>query len=112
VLLAVSPPPRLFMRWFSGMLGLPAGFAERMGRQLELQEGADLRAFEPAWLGARLEQPLLLVHDRDDRTAPLASAEQLAAALPRAERFLTEGLGHRRVLADAAVLRRVADFVR
>lgn len=111
VLLAVSPPPRLFMRWFTGALGLPGALAERMGQRLERQEGTPLRAFEPAWLGPRLAQPLLLVHDREDRTAPLATAEQLAAALPQARLQLTTGLGHRRLLADADVLRGVAGFL-
>jgi pimeloyl-ACP methyl ester carboxylesterase len=111
-LLAVSPPPRLFMRWFAGVLGLPPQLAERMTTQLERQEGADLRGFEPSWLGTRLSQPLLLVHDRDDRVAPLESSETLAAMLPAAELLHTEGLGHRRVLADAAVIQRVSTFVR
>lgn len=110
-LLAVSPPPRLFMGWFASVLGLSPRLAERMGRQLETNEGVDLRAFEPAWLGPRLHQPLLLVHDRDDRTAPLASARALAEALPAAELHVTQGLGHRRLLGDAAVVRRVVGFL-
>jgi pimeloyl-ACP methyl ester carboxylesterase len=110
-LIAVSPPPRLFMRWFAGVLGLSDQLAERMASQLERDEGADMRNFEPKWLGLRLAQPLLLVHDRDDRVAPRESSEVLAGVLADAELMRTEGLGHRRVLADASVLRRVVEFV-
>jgi pimeloyl-ACP methyl ester carboxylesterase len=110
-LVAISPPPRLFINWFAGVLGLPHSLAERMTLLLERQEGADMRAFEASWLGPRLAQPTLLVHDRDDRVAPMASSEQLAAELSAGELVRTEGLGHRRVLADAAVVQRVSEFV-
>jgi pimeloyl-ACP methyl ester carboxylesterase len=47
---------------------------------------------------------VLIVHDRDDRAAPLAAAQALADALPAARLHITEGLSHRRVLSDPSVL--------
>jgi pimeloyl-ACP methyl ester carboxylesterase len=60
-------------------------------------------------VGARDTQ-LLVVHDRDDREVPFAQGTQLAQAWPHAQLVATDGLGHRRILRDKAVIARVAQF--
>lgn len=103
VLIACSAPPRQVLAWFGATFGLgPAGLAHLQAR-LEGLGGVRLEAFEPTWLGARLKLPLLLVHDEQDKAAPLAHAQALQRALPAGRLLLTQGLGHRRVLADAGV---------
>jgi pimeloyl-ACP methyl ester carboxylesterase len=111
-LIAPSPPPGLFLHWFSGSFGLGAGLAERMGAAIERREGVPLQQFEPAWLGERLAQPTLLLHDEGDRVAPLAGSRALQQALPDARLATTSGLGHRRVLSDEAGIRLVVEHVR
>ena len=109
-LIAAAPSPKLFMRWFAAAIGLdggPGGLADRMVRLIERRERVVLAEFEPAWIGNHLNQPTLLVHDRGDRTAPLAGSEALARVLPSSRLRTTDGLGHRRVLEDAAVLAEV-----
>ena len=103
-LVATSPPPRQFLRWFAGVLGPGEALAARMQDSIERREGMPMEQFEPPWLGTRLAQPTLVVHDHDDRTAPFAGAERLAAAIPGARLVASSGLGHRRVLADGGVL--------
>lgn len=102
-LLAPSPPPALFLRWFAAGLGLTDALAERMEQAIVRREGVGVEQFAPPWLGPRLLQPTLVVHDHDDRTAPLATGRALAQALPQAQLLITRGLGHRRLLDDAAV---------
>lgn len=105
VLLAGSAPPRQVLAWYGASFGLSAAVLARLRRRLEgLSGGQGLEIFEPAWLAARLAQPTLLLHDSDDRAAPVAAAQALAAALPRARLRLSQGLGHRRLLADPAAL--------
>lgn len=110
-LVATSPPPRLFLRWFASGLGPGEVLAQQMQGRIEQREGVPMVQFEPAWLGQHLRQPTLLLHDREDRVAPLASAQALAAALPGAEIVLSSGLGHRRILADGATLARLTQFL-
>ena len=55
--------------------------------------------------------PTLVVHDRGDRQTPYADAARLVASLPDARLVTTDGLGHRRILQDRAVVRQVAAFV-
>ena len=111
-LVATSPPPRQFLRWFAGILGPGEALAQRMQDSIERREGVPMEQFEPAWLGTRLVQPTLLVHDRDDRTAPFAGAERLAVAIAGARLVASNGLGHRRVLADESVLERLVEHLR
>ncbi len=54
--------------------------------------------------------PTLLVHDTQDQEVPHHHAQTLAAAAPHAKLFSTTGLGHRRILRDAAVTRAVTHF--
>jgi pimeloyl-ACP methyl ester carboxylesterase len=108
VLLAASPPPALFLQWFARSLGLGDGLPARMGAVIERVEGVPLARFDPGWLGPRLHQPTLVVHDEHDRVSPLAVGQRLAQALPAATLLTTQALGHRRVLGDAAVAQAVA----
>lgn len=106
-LIAPSAPPAQFLDWFARSFGLPVGIAHRMREHIERREGIPLEQFEPDWLGARVAQPALVVHDRADRVAPFGAGERFATVLRSAQLHATEGLGHRRVLDDAAVAARV-----
>jgi pimeloyl-ACP methyl ester carboxylesterase len=104
VLIAPSPPPALFLRWFAAGLGLTEALAERMEQAILRREGVGVDQFGPDWLGARVTRPTLVLHDSDDRTAPLATGRALASALRGARLQVTQGLGHRRILEDPAVI--------
>ena len=102
-LLAPSAPPAAFLEWFAHSFGLAQGLAARMRAQIERREGVGLAEFEPAWLGTRVTQPVLVLHDEGDRVAPHAASVHLAASLPAGHLVSTRGLGHRRLLDDAQV---------
>ena len=55
--------------------------------------------------------PALIIHDRDDHDVPYQLGQQLADAWPAAEFFLTEGLGHRRILRNRKLIQQVVDFI-
>ncbi|MET0336058.1 MAG: alpha/beta fold hydrolase [Rhizobacter sp.] len=107
-LLAPSPPPSLFLKWFAGSLGLNEALPQRMGAVIERVEGVPLTRFDPTWLGPRVGQPTLVVHDENDKVSPLAVGQRLTKAMAGAELLTTKALGHRRVLADAAVAQAVS----
>lgn len=64
------------------------------------------------FLAARQTATALVVHDRNDRETPFDGGEAIARAWPTAELVATNGLGHRRLLEDAAVVSRVVDQLR
>jgi pimeloyl-ACP methyl ester carboxylesterase len=53
----------------------------------------------------------LLIHDHGDPDVPYRNAEEIAAAWPGARVLATEGLGHRAVLRDPAVVRSAVAFL-
>ena len=106
-LVALAPAPWQFLRWFAQAMGTSESLAARMRGHIEQREGALLGHFEPSWLGVRVNQPTLLVHDRGDLTAPLAGSETLLAGLSAGRLHVTEKLGHRRLLNDPGVMQQV-----
>jgi pimeloyl-ACP methyl ester carboxylesterase len=106
-LLAPSPTPNQVLRWFAHSFGLNDATLQRMVQKIEQREGVPLHQFEAPWLGERLQQPTLIVHDEQDRAAPLANSQRLAGALRRAQLKVTQQLGHRRILSDPQVAQAV-----
>jgi pimeloyl-ACP methyl ester carboxylesterase len=112
VLIAPSAPPAQFMAWFAESFGLPVGVGERMRLHIERREGVPLSEYESGWLGPRLQQPTLLLHDEADRVAPFAASRRLAKAIPSLRLQACEGMGHRRILNDDGVAAAVAAYLR
>ena len=53
----------------------------------------------------------LVIHDRLDQVVPWQESEHLALCWPNAELLLTEGLGHRRILTDQALAKKITAFI-
>lgn len=111
-LLATSAPPATVLGWFGHAFGLGEKSRHDLRKRLEHLSDGPLEQFEPAWLGAHLQQAVLLIHDEQDRAAPLAHARALDEALPQASLLLSSGLGHRRVLDHISHLAAVCAHLR
>lgn len=111
VLIASPASIEAHLRRFAAALGLPPAAARRFLELVEQANGTRARDFDIARLAARLAQPALIVHDRDDRAVPFGDGERIAAAWPGARLLRTTGLGHARLLAHEGVVRTVAAFL-
>ncbi len=59
-----------------------------------------------------LPNPMLWVHDKDDKITPLKDVEPLMEMnLPNIEFMITKGLGHRQIYKENEVVKRVVDFI-
>lgn len=67
--------------------------------------------FELPDLASAIAQLTLIIHDRDDRELPFTLSERLVAALPAGTLIPTDKLGHRRILEDPDVVRRVTELI-
>lgn len=104
----------------------PTAFAEVFTR-FDKAVGLSTRAREHlvAWLEAGLGRSLdsmnlliappsgsaLIVHDSQDKEVPLASSVALAHAWPQAQLWVTQGLGHQRILRSEVVWERVGRYL-
>lgn len=79
-------------------------FARQFGAQFEQLD--DGRIYQ--YLG---QGGLLAIHDQDDDQVHPGDAAVVTRTWPRAATFITQGLGHQRVLYDAGVHQRIARFL-
>ena len=112
VLLAPPASARDYTRFFAQVFGLSEATRARMQALIEAREGVLMANFEPRAIGSRIHVPTLVVHDRGDRINPFAHGEAFVQAIAGARLLATDGLGHRKLLADEHVLREVAQFLR
>ncbi|MES3021411.1 MAG: alpha/beta fold hydrolase [Pseudomonadota bacterium] len=110
VLVAPAASPTGYTRMFAQVFGLSERLRAGMQARIEAREGVLMQHFEPLFLGARLAIPTMVVHDRKDTINPFSDGEAYASAVPGASLLATEGLGHRAILKDGAVVAAVVAF--
>jgi len=105
--IAVEP----FLNRFVQVLGLSAATRAAIQRRLRAKiQQTRLPSVELTAVAPRLGTKALIVHDRSDREVPFLSAQALHRAWAGSELLATEGLGHRKLLADASVVERAVRF--
>jgi pimeloyl-ACP methyl ester carboxylesterase len=100
------------VRRFEELMQLDGAARAAFGAALERQSGVTMAELELPRLVAARDAGLLVVHDQDDTDIPLVDGRALAEAWPGARLRVTSGLGHRRILRDAAVVGEVVRAAR
>jgi hypothetical protein len=54
---------------------------------------------------------MLIAHDKDDRTIPYSDSKSLSEKTDHVELHTTEGLGHKRILRDKAVVDVITAYI-
>ena len=106
---APSDPTEIFAA-FLDRIGLPRHLFPAIWEKFEAEYGFDSNELPVRPPEHAPATPVLVVHDRDDREVPYASADRIVRAWPSATLVATSGLGHRRLLRDPDVIRRVVAF--
>lgn len=109
----VAPPrtPRSFLDGFGDALGLRSRTREGLRRHIERRVGVPWEELDIPNVAPSFRAPALVVHDRADGEVSFHDGAAIASAWPGARLHPTEGLGHRRVLRDPAVVDEVTSFV-
>jgi pimeloyl-ACP methyl ester carboxylesterase len=98
---------------FQRALGFGARTRRAFDRHLDEFVGIPMAEFDAVFQASHVEPvPTLVVHDRGDRQTPYADSVRLVESLPDARLVTTDGLGHRRILKDPAVVGEVTTFLR
>ncbi|CAL9629003.1 hypothetical protein SUDANB176_06032 [Streptomyces sp. enrichment culture] len=101
---------------FARILGLGPGLhrdlRDRVEHRLFAQVDAPWRLFDATHRPEEIAVPMRIIHDADDDMVPVAQAHALKAAYgEQADLVVTRGLGHRKVLGEAAVIDSAMDFI-
>ena len=107
----IAPPASLAAssRRIAEKLAWPEPLRAAMQRRIEYRFGVNWSEFEAE--RASGEQPMLVIHDREDREVPLSEGRRHVINWPGARLLATRGLGHHRLLEDSAVIEAAAEFI-
>lgn len=108
----VAPPNRVgkLVHDFADAFGFRRGIREYLVAKTETAAGLPLGDVLIGRFVAASGVRLLVAHDRCDDIVPIEEGQSIAA-LANGELHVTEGLGHRKVIADTGVIGRVVAFV-
>ena len=109
----ISPPSDLvgYSRRFARWHWMPEALRRAMQGAIEERYGVRWEELELARIAPRLAAKALVIHDRDDRMVPWKQGNAVAQHWRGARLMTTQGLGHGRILQDAAVTAAAADFI-
>ena len=108
-----APPldPVEYTARFGEIIGIDGEVLNRMRLRIEerfLRKWSDYSLGETA---REMTAPLLIVHDREDRETYWSEGNALAQAWPNARLITTEGLGHRKILREPALIEEATRFI-
>jgi pimeloyl-ACP methyl ester carboxylesterase len=97
---------------FCQILGINTKTKALLIQMLEKEFGKDIwQRIESDLQVVDFSTPALIIHDKDDLEVPWQWSERLANAWPNSHFWLTEGLGHRRILRNRVVINSVCEFI-
>lgn len=111
VLIGAPAEYRDYVNGFARQLDLGPAGARALSQTLTDQYGIDVERVSTPAAAQGLNAAALVIHSRDDPVVPWQDAEVIAAAWPGARLLRVDGLGHRRILADLAVIAAVVSHL-
>lgn len=85
--------------------------AEKMKRYFDNKFGEDMDTLSGAVSAEEVNIPTMVIHDKDDVDVTVNAAYEINERLEKGELFITESLGHRRILGDPAVIQKIISFL-
>jgi pimeloyl-ACP methyl ester carboxylesterase len=68
----------------------------------------DFSAYKAA---QKIKTPVLVIHDKDDPEVSVKAGIHIHENLENGSLFLTEGLGHRKILGNQNVIKKILEFI-
>lgn len=85
--------------------------ARKMKNYLDTKFGEDMDEYSGAVSARGVKVPSLVIHDEEDVDVNVKDAFEIHQALENSEIYITEGLGHRRILGNKEVINKITTFI-
>lgn len=85
--------------------------AALMKKYFDRKFGVDMDTLSGAVSAEGVKIPTLVIHDVDDVDVHVSSAHEIDEKLQNSQLYLTEGLGHRRILGNPEVISKIIKFL-
>ena len=92
-------------------LGMNVATGNLMIRMFEKKFGETIDNYSAYIAAKAVRNPVLVFHDNHDVDVPVTAAHHIADNLGNAEMVITEGLGHRKILGDTKVIKKIIQFL-
>jgi len=97
---------------FVSKLGLKTEISNRLRDHFEEQYQVKMDDFSAYRAAQKIQIPVLVIHDKDDPEVLVQAGIHIHEYLQNGTLFLTEGLGHRKILGNQNVIKKIIDFVK
>jgi len=91
--------------------GVPEIVYQSLVAEMERYYGYDVHQDNPYVLAKTISTKMLIVHDKDDRTIPYMDSKILSEKTDDVDLHTTEGLGHKLILRDKAVVDFITGYI-
>ncbi len=92
--------------------GLDQNIKQKLIEKFEAFLGKKLAAVASSEVAKNIEIPVFVVHDKHDREVGMKAAINIHNNLKNGQILITEGLGHRRILHESAVIEAIINFIK
>lgn len=96
---------------FIKKLGLKPEISIRLRIHFEKKYGLEMDSFSGYKSAMEITIPVLVLHDKKDLDVPVTAGINIYNHLKNGKLFLTEGLGHRKILGNSEVIEKVVRFI-
>ncbi|WP_291286750.1 alpha/beta hydrolase [Flavobacterium sp.] len=97
---------------FVAKLELKQEISERMRAHFEDKYQVKMDDFSAYRAAQKVKIPVLVIHDHDDPEVSVKAGIHIHKQLENGTLYLTEGLGHRKILGNQNVIKKTLDFIK
>lgn len=96
---------------FVARLELKPSISTKLGLHFEKKFGEEMNNYSGHKSAMEIAIPVLVIHDKMDQEIPVSAGVNIHKHLKKGELFLTDGLGHRKILGDATVIEKIINTI-
>jgi pimeloyl-ACP methyl ester carboxylesterase len=97
---------------FISKIGLKQEISERLRDYFESKYKVKMDEFSAYKAAQKIKIPVLVIHDHDDPEVSVKAGIHIHKQLENGTLYLTEGLGHRKILGNQNVIKKALDFIK
>ncbi len=97
---------------FVTKLELKPNISSKLREHFEKKYGQEMDSYSAYKSAMEIDIPVLVIHDKNDPEVAVTAGINIYNHLKNGTLYLTEGLGHRKILGDPAVIDKVVQFVK
>ncbi len=111
-MVVIGTPDSIFniFHGFVKQLELKPKIAEKLIAVFEKITGKSIFEFHGSHQAEKIDVPVLVIHDEQDREVPVSDAHNNHKHLKNGKLLITKGLGHNRILKNKDVVATIVDF--